>query len=113
MANRLAPAKTADDKRTSDLRVDAIRDAINAHFPNPPGDVVAEIDPSGNVGSFVSEYMAYHVAWYRDYINAKHPDDPSKQCRRAGHTHVGVQVAVDHAETAVDIQLDKLFEVLP
>ena len=56
--------------------------------------------------------MAYHVAWYNSYINAKYPDDPSKQCERAGHTHVGIKVAVADAEMAVAIQLDELIKVL-
>lgn len=68
---------------------------------------------TGDVGAFVSEYMAYHVAWYREYINAKFPNDPSKQCANSGHTHVGILISRADAEAAVDTQLKELFKVLP
>ncbi|MEX2139795.1 MAG: hypothetical protein WD894_11075 [Pirellulales bacterium] len=100
----------AGSTRSNNLPVDAIEIAIDAQFTD--AQVNPRIDPSGNVGAFVSEYMAYHVAWYRDYINAKWPNDPTKQCQRAGHTHVGVQVTVANAEAAVDVQLNELFQVL-
>lgn len=102
----------ANANRESNLPILAIRDAINAEFLSPPVKLVAAIDHTGIVGNFVSEFMAYHVTWYRDYINEKFPDDPVNQCQRAGHVHVGVQVAVADAEKAIDIQLAELFKVL-
>ncbi|MCL4199564.1 MAG: hypothetical protein KJZ69_18875 [Phycisphaerales bacterium] len=105
------PTQDADDQRASNLPMVDIRNAINAHFN--PNVLVAEIDQTGNVGSFVSEYMAYHVAWFRDYINAQFPNDPSKQCLFAGHTHVGIPVSSAVAEEAGEIQLDELIEDLP
>lgn len=107
------PTNAAGATRASNLPMDAIAPAISNEFPNPPGNVVPKIDNTGNVGAFVSEYMAYHVAWYRDYINAKFPNDPAKQCKIAGHTHVGIQVATGDGVTAVDIQLKELFKKLP
>lgn len=106
-------SQAAGQQRASNLPMAAIRNAVNNHFPNPPGNIVAAIDNTGDVGAFVSEYMAYHVGWYRDYVNATFPNDDSKKCLFAGHTHVGVQVSAANGETAVDLQLDELFKVLP
>lgn len=97
----------ADATRDSNLPMPAIEGAVSAAFPNPPGDVVPWTDPSGDVGSFVSEYMAYHVAWYRDQSS-----DPDK-CLFAGHVHVGVLVDAADGEAAVELQLAELFKVLP
>ena len=105
------PSRAAGSRRDSNLPTTAIRDAVNAHFPIPPGSVVAAIDPSGNVGQFVSEFMAYHVAWYREYSQANLR--PDEQCLYAGHTHVGVQVTAQDGEQAVEIQLNELLSVLP
>ena len=93
--------------------MDEIVEALEEEFTDPPADIVPEInEDASEVGAFVSEYMAYHVVWYQAHINAEHPTDPSKQCKAAGHTHVGIEVDVSDAETAVDIQLEKLFEFL-
>lgn len=99
-------------RRDSTLPMDLILEAVGSSIPfdriNP------WIDSTGDVGAFVSEYMAYHVAWYRDYsMQVKYPNDPTKQCLRAGHTHVGAKLAIPDAEAAVEIQLEQLFRVLP
>jgi hypothetical protein len=86
---------------------------IEKVFPRGAGNLVWDPDPSGDVAAFVSEYMAYHVAWYRDYSQDRYKTEPTKQCLRAGHTHVGIRVAVADAEKAVEIQLDELIKVLP
>jgi hypothetical protein len=100
--------KAANYKRASNLPMDDIKKAIAAGIA--AAKVAPAIDKSGDVGSYVSEYMAYHVSWYRAYINEK--KDKEKNCRYSGHTHVGVQVAVVDAEKAVEIQLDVLIKTL-
>src|SRR5207247_2351737 len=92
--------------------LDAIVQAINGRFPN--GEVVASRNNSpALLGNFVSAYMAYHVAWYRDWSQANL--DASESCSKAGHTHVGIQLqhAVADAQTAVGIQLSKVADELP
>lgn len=103
-------SQAANKTRSSNLPMTAIKAAIEAQFPNPPGSIVPEID-DGTSGAFVSGYMGYHVSWYRDYIHGL--GDPARRCEFAGHTHVGVDVAVADAAKAVEIQLDELIEVLP
>jgi hypothetical protein len=76
---------------------------------------IADVDPvknAGDVGKFVSEYMAYHVVWYQSYVNEKFPDTPAKNCRFAGHTHVGIKVSAANGENAVKVQLRTLIEEL-
>ncbi len=99
----------AGAKRLSDLPISSIIAAV----ANLPAKVNPYFDDSADVGAYVSEYMAYHVAWYRDYINAKHPTEPQLQCIKAGHTHVGVFVPVADAEAAVETQLGVLIANLP
>ncbi len=72
----------------------------------------AFLDLSGDVGEFVSEYMAYHGPWYRDWSNANF-GDPCLKCLIAGHTHVGVQVTAAQGEAAVEIALDEVIKQLP
>jgi hypothetical protein len=102
------PTRDADHKRESNLPMAAIQGAVNRHFGD--GRLVASINPTGDVGSFVSEYMAYHVAWYRD-----HTMDlaAGRQCLVAGHTHVGIDVDARDGAKAVALQLDELIDVLP
>jgi hypothetical protein len=102
------PTREAGRKRESNLPMEAITSAVNRRF----GDVrlQASINPTGDVGSFVSEYMAYHVAWYRDHT----ADLPGgRRCLFAGHTHVGIDVDADDGAQAVALQLDALIDVLP
>ncbi len=100
-------------QRDSNLPMAAIVEAINAHFGGM--DVIASIG-AGGAGNFVSDFMAYHVAWYREWWTATNTD-PSKTCLFSGHTHVGIFVEAadpdNDGETAVDIQLAELFKVLP
>lgn len=86
--------------------IQKIKDAI------PAAKVAPEENPTNDAGSYVSEYMAYHVAWYRDYVNAQNPNDATKQCQKSGHTHVGIKTAVVDATQAVTIQLDALIASL-
>ena len=77
----------------------------------PAGDVRWDhINDIGDVGSFVSEYMAYHVAWYRDHTMDRAAD---RRCLVAGHTHVGIDVDPADGARAVSLQLDALIDVLP
>ena len=86
----------------------AIRNAVNQHYG--AGRLVASINATGDVGSFLSEYMAYHVAWYRDHT-MDHAAD--RRCLLAGHTHVGIDVDAGDGARAVALQLDELIRVLP
>ncbi|MCI0360192.1 MAG: PKD domain-containing protein [Planctomycetaceae bacterium] len=100
--------KAAGETRSGNLPTVAIDAAIDAAFTDDK--VNPQIDASGNVGSFLCEYMAYHVAWYREWVNADAPDD--KKCLYSGFTHVGSMVTKDDAKAAVIIQLDELIKKL-
>jgi hypothetical protein len=102
------PTRDAGRNRDSNLPMAAIRSAVNQHFGD--GRLVASINTTGDVGSFLSEYMAYHVAWYRDHT-ADHAAD--RRCLFAGHTHVGIDVDAGDGARAVALQLDELLRVLP
>jgi hypothetical protein len=101
------PTRDAGQTRASNLPMAAIRDAVNQRFAD--GRLIASINPDGDVGSFVSEYMAYHVAWYRDHS----ADLADRRCLLAGHTHVGIDVDPADGATAVALQLDQLIDALP
>ena len=81
-----------------------------AIFAIPGNTLIPAIDLSGDVGSYVSEYMAYHVAWYRDHAQTKLK--PWECCRFAGHTHVGIDAPVAACQKAVEAQLDVLIDQL-
>ena len=102
------PTRDAGRKRDSNLPMAAIQGAVNHHFGD--GRLVASINDTGDVGSFVSEYMAYHVAWYRDHTMDLAVD---RRCLVAGHTHVGIDVDTGDGAKAVALQLDELINVLP
>ena len=84
-----------------------------ARIINEGVNVYPFVDLTGNVGNFVSEYMAYHVCWYRDFSQNEFANDPDKQCLIAGHTHVGIQVSPSDGMMAVEVQLEELFRALP
>jgi hypothetical protein len=67
--------------------------------------LTAGIGSAGTAGGYVSEFMAYHVAWYRD----RNP----LSCLFAGHTHVAQGTSAATGETAVRSQLDILVDSLP
>lgn len=96
-------------KRHSNLPMTAIADAVNARFPD--GEIEARVDTTGGSGNFVSNFMAYHVVWYREWWTGVN-DDQDLACLVSGHTHVGMFVAAKDATVAVDIQLRELFMVL-
>jgi hypothetical protein len=102
------PTREAGRTRESNLPMIAIRDAVNRAFGDAR--ITASINPTGDVGSFVSEYMAYHVAWYRDHTTDRAPD---RRCLMAGHTHVGIDVDPGDGARAVALQLDAVIDVLP
>src|SRR5262249_608776 len=93
------PTRDAGARRESNLPMTAIANAINRHFGD--GRIVASINETGDVGSFVSEFMAYHVAWYRDHTA---DDALDRRCLFAGHTHVGLDVGPDDGAHAVELQ---------
>ena len=98
-------------KRDSNLPMDEMVAAINADFD--PADVKAEKNDVLGPGRFVSNFLAYHVAWYRLWWNALSSTPENEKCLRSGHTHVGGQITVDDAERAVQLQLNELYKVLP
>jgi len=67
--------------------------------------------PLTGPGTFVSNFMAYHVVWYREWWNGttKGQDAP---CRYSGHTHVGILIDPADAAAAVEIQLQELLKKL-
>jgi hypothetical protein len=97
--------------RENNLPLNPIKDAVNLAANGLNGKVTASINDTGDVGAFVSEYMAYHGPWYRDYSQANFRC--GQKTLKAGHVHVGIQVAPGDGETAVDLQLKELFKVLP
>lgn len=102
------PTREAGRKRESNLPTAAIQDAINRQFGDAR--ITSSVNPTGDVGSFVSEYMAYHVAWYRDHTMDQAAD---RKCLIAGHTHVGSDIDPADGARAVSLQLDALIDVLP
>lgn len=79
---------------------------------------IAPVGPPGTIntsgpGEFVSNFMAYHVAWWRDYSKATFANDDSAKCLFAGHTHVGILVTSHDGSTAVGLQIDTMVPNLP
>ncbi len=103
--------KPAETPRAGNLPAASIIRAIKAHFP--ANKINPSLNINGEVGNYVSEYMAYHVAWYREYSKGTFSLSSNKQCLFSGHTHVGVDVAPTDGEYTVDLQLKALFDVLP
>jgi hypothetical protein len=97
-------------RRFSTLPVGGIVLAISTNFNGVGVSATINADPIGP-GNFVSNYMAYLVAWYQDWWS-DHNVDSTKRCRCAGHTHVGNQVSVPDAAAAVAVQLGVLIEFL-
>ena len=67
----------------------------------------AYIDWQGDPGHFVSEFMGYHGAWYRD-IN----QESENNCHIAGHIHVGGLIDWETATEATHITLRKVIDHL-
>jgi hypothetical protein len=97
-------------QRITTLPVGGIVLAINTQFNGVGLTAGINADPFGP-GNFVSNYMAYLVAWYQDWWS-DHNVDSTKRCRCAGHTHVGNQASVPNAAAAVAVQLGVLIEYL-
>jgi hypothetical protein len=81
----------------------AIADAVNASTGLNAG--LGDLDA---VGNYVSGFMAYHVAWYRETHST-----PPNNCLFAGHTHVAEGVTPEQGAAAVITQLDVLVDNLP
>jgi hypothetical protein len=84
--------------RLSTHPVQAILDAINTSGLN----TVGYICYSGDGGGFLSEFAAYHGAWYQG-LNAD-PADP-EWCVAGGHVHVGGMLDWPTAEEAAKVTL--------
>jgi hypothetical protein len=67
--------------------------------------LIAGLGPPDSAGDYVSEFIAYHVAWYRD-LNLL-------SCPFAGHTHVAQGISAATGEMALRSQLDALVDALP
>jgi hypothetical protein len=107
------PTEDAGYIRESNLPMARLKAILERRFAHKPANLVPRIDDDrlGLLGgTFVSEYMSYHVNWYRDNTQKEFPNDPNKQCWYAGHTHVGVFVDRFDAALAVEIQLDSVIE---
>ncbi len=90
--------------RETSLPIEQIRDDVNA---DPTIQVEAFIDDVDFGGGFLSEFIAYHGAWYHELH-----DDPLDSIRNvaAGHIHVGGQVTVDDGRIATEISLRALLD---
>jgi len=101
------PTKDAGAERVNSLPTGAIVQKIGSVLP--PADVAPTDNHPGGPGTFVCNFMAYLVAWWKEY-SSNLPNN--QKCKAAGFTHVGGQVTVPHAKTAVEAQLDALVEWL-
>jgi hypothetical protein len=92
--------QNADHSRTGlpESLADLIVPAVEA-----VAQVNAEFGAVNAVGSYVSGFMAYHVAWYREN---------NSDCEFAGHTHVAEGVTATTGEMALRAQLDVLVDAL-
>lgn len=97
-------------RRFSNLSDIRIKTALNNAFS--ANQLHAEINDVLGPGDFVSNFLAYHVVWYREWWATQNPK-PAETCLLSGHTHVGGQIIVPDAERAVEIQLEELFRDLP
>ncbi len=85
--------------------LDAVTAAAIAAAVNTNTGLSAGLGPPGSAGRYVSEFIGYHVAWYRSL-------NPSS-CVFAGHTHVAEGTSAAIGETAVRSQLDVILDALP
>lgn len=91
--------------RPSTLPMDQIRKAVN----NAGLNIRAHIDRTGNLGRFLSEYIAYLGLKYQE----EHcRDNNGHLCVAAGHIHVGRRVEVAEARVAVEITLEEVIKEL-
>jgi len=91
--------------RPSTLPMEQIKRAVN----DAPLNIRAHIDRTGNVGRFLSEYIAYLGLKYQH----EHCQDRSSHlCVAAGHIHVGRRVTVADASVAVEITLKEVIDAL-
>lgn len=108
--NAIRQCHPSNTRRFSNLPSTAIVNAIDAEFP------ANRVDPKINgqigPGDFVSNFLAYHVVWYREWWATQSPGE-DETCLFSGHTHVGGQITAADAEQAVELQLKELFRVLP
>jgi hypothetical protein len=100
------PTQDAGAKRNTSLPTGGIVTAIEAVNG-------IDVDPTNEhpdgPGTFVCNFMAYLVAWWKEY-SANLPDN--EKCKAAGFTHVGGQVTPGDGEKAVDAQIGALVEWL-
>jgi hypothetical protein len=94
--------------RESNLPFQAIIDAIHGKIATSKVAPELNVNP-GILGNFVSAYMAYHSCWYQAYSQNEYPNST---CKRAGHTHVDLDVLPADGRIAVDAQLDALIASL-
>ena len=111
LGNPPDPNKDAGAKRNTSLPtgqiVTKIKDILQETDVDP-----TDYHPAGP-GEFVCNFMAYHVAWWKEYSNSAESQlGDEEKCKAAGFTHVGGQVTVENGKKAVEAQLDALVECL-
>lgn len=96
--------------RYSSLPTQEIIDAVNEAFAGTNGPQAYLDDFSTTFGgSFVSEFMGYHVNWYHDL----HSDPTDRSWNMAaGHIHVGRNVTVPEGVMATEVTLRALTDWL-
>ena len=100
------PTRPRNSIRNSSLPMEEIERRVN----DSNLDIHAYIDTSYEfVGGFVSEFVAYLGAWYRDEHVS---DDILPRCFSAGHIHVGGNVDIPSARTATELSLTALIDDL-
>jgi hypothetical protein len=100
------PAFGADAFRPSTLPIGNIEAAVSraSHL-----DMRVWIDETGDVGRFLSEYIAYLALWYQ----CEHDRGTRRHlCVAAGHIHVGRQTGLAHAIEATEITLEEVLKAV-
>jgi hypothetical protein len=104
------PTQSAGDPRSGDLDTGAMADLINDDITYQMITTIgtAEDGPDHDLGSYLCEFMAYHIAWYKEEACA-----PGFECDHVGFVHVGCGVSSEDGARAVAHQLDVLIGDLP
>ena len=94
--------RVVETRLYSNLPETAIIAAVNAEVPG----ITAQLNDTAGPGTFVSNFLAYHVVWYREAYTG------DQNCLLSGHTHVGGAISVADAANAVKAQLKELYKAL-
>lgn len=111
-----APFQPTPGKPDADYPTNAIRlstlpmSTIEAQVDAANLGISAFIDNTYLVGSFLSEYLAYHGMWYQSMHS--NPLDPD-YVAMAGHVHVGINTNTAAATIAAEITLRASINAIP